>query len=354
MDSTQNEDQEASLNALVFSGSHVLPFILHTAIELDLFNIIAKFGPEAYVSASEIASHLPTTNPDAPSLLDRMLHFFVTYSLLSYSPQMLEDGRIVNTYALTPTCKFYTGKVEDGNLSFISRLHFHKATIESWLNVKDVILEGGNVFKKVNGMNFFEYMNKDEDFNNIFKKAMTGHSIVLMNEILEVYKGFEGVETLVDVGGGIGGVLNMIISKYPLIKGINFDLPHVVQSAPFYHGIEHISGNMFELVPKGDAIMLKDICHNWPDIDMIKMLKSIYKALPDNGKLIIIDALMPENPDSSNSSKYIARLDITMFTQLPSGKERSANQFEALIKAAGFANFKVVCVAIKAVMECYK
>ena len=59
-----------------------------------------------------------------------------------------------------------------------------------------------------------------------------------MKKLLENYKGFEGVSTLVDVGGGIGATLNMIISKHPTIKGINFDLPHVIQDAPTYPGIK--------------------------------------------------------------------------------------------------------------------
>ncbi|WCJ39220.1 O-methyltransferase family protein [Euphorbia peplus] len=356
MDPTQTHlDEEACLDAMIFSGSHVFPLVLHTAIELDLFNIISKFGPGSYVSASEITSHLPSTNPEAPALLDRMLHLFATHSLLSYEPRTLEDGRTEKTYALTPACRFFTGSVEDGNVSFISRLALHKTTIETWLNMKDVILEGGNLYKKVHGISIFEYMNKDKEFNNIFNQAMVGLSSVIMNAILAKYEGFEGVETLVDVGGGVGRVLNMIISKHPEIKGINFDLPHVVQSAPSYPRIEHVGGSMLEMVPKGDAIMIKDTCHNWTDTNVIKVLKNIHEALPNNGKLIILNAIMPENPETSKASKYVSRLDITMLTQ-PSGKERTAKEFEILTKAAGFANFKVACVAhgIWAVMESYK
>ncbi|RHN78896.1 putative methyltransferase [Medicago truncatula] len=76
-----------------------------------------------------------------------------------------------------------------------------------------------------------------------------------MKRILTLYKGFEGVSTLVDVGGGVGNALKQIISEYPSIKGINFDLPQVVQDAPTHPGIEHVEGNMFESVPSGDDIL---------------------------------------------------------------------------------------------------
>jgi len=58
-----------------------------------------------------------------------------------------------------------------------------------------------------------------------------------MKKILETYKGFEGLETVVDVGGGTGAVLSMIVAKYPSMKGINFDLPHVIEDAPPLPGI---------------------------------------------------------------------------------------------------------------------
>ncbi|KAK4849017.1 hypothetical protein QYF36_019884 [Acer negundo] len=77
--------------------------------------------------------------------------------------------------------------------------------------------------------------------------------------------GFENVKQLVDVGGGLGVTLKAVTAKYPHIKGINFDLPHVIQRAPNYPGVEHVGGDMFESVPKGDAIFMKWILHDWSD-----------------------------------------------------------------------------------------
>ncbi|EYU24255.1 hypothetical protein MIMGU_mgv1a022164mg, partial [Erythranthe guttata] len=70
----------------------------------------------------------------------------------------------------------------------------------------------------------------------VFDQAMSSYSIIVMTKRLEIYDGFEGIKSVVDVGGGTGAILNMIISKYPSIKAINFDLPHVIQHAPSYPG----------------------------------------------------------------------------------------------------------------------
>ena len=65
---------------------------------------------------------------------------------------------------------------------------------------------------------------------------MANRATLIMTKIVESYKGFEHMNSVVDVGGGHGVSLNIITSKYPHIKGINFDLPHVIQHASPYPG----------------------------------------------------------------------------------------------------------------------
>lgn len=106
--------------------------------------------------------------------------------------------------------------------------------------MKDTVLDGGIPFNKAYGMTAFEYHGTDPRFNKVFNRGMADHSTITMKKILETYKGFEGLTSIVDVGGGTGAVVNMIVSKYPSIKGINFDLPHVIEEAPQYPGIHHV------------------------------------------------------------------------------------------------------------------
>ncbi|KAL0452364.1 UNVERIFIED_CONTAM: Caffeic acid 3-O-methyltransferase [Sesamum latifolium] len=102
-------------------------------------------------------------------------------------------------------------------------------------HLKDAVVEGGSPFKRAHdGMSPFEYGAIDPEFNTAFNQAMYQQSTLIMKQILEKYRGLEveDLKTLVDVGGGTGATLNMIVSKYPFISGINFDLPHVVKDAP--------------------------------------------------------------------------------------------------------------------------
>ena len=60
-----------------------------------------------------------------------------------------------------------------------------------------------------------------------------------------------------DVGGGIGSAVAEIVKSFPHIKGINFDLPHVVATAPMYDGVKHVGGDMFQAIPNADAVFMK-------------------------------------------------------------------------------------------------
>lgn len=103
--------------------------------------------------------------------------------------------------------------------------------------LKDAVLEGGIPFNKAYGMTAFEYNAKDLRINRLFNEGMKNHSTIFTKTFLQLYQGFNDINTLVDVGGGVGATLSIITSKYPKMKGINFDLPHVIADALPYPGM---------------------------------------------------------------------------------------------------------------------
>ena len=92
-------------------------------------------------------------------------------------------------------------------------------------------------------MHIFEYARVDSRFNEVFNKAMYNQTTLVLKKILQYYKGFEQLRQLVDVGGGLGQTISLITSTYPHVKGINFDLPHVIEHAPSYPGIVSVYEN---------------------------------------------------------------------------------------------------------------
>nr|AMY61252.1 caffeic acid-O-methyltransferase [Ligusticum sinense] len=343
---TPSEAEEACLFAMQLATASVLPMVLKAAIELDLLEIIAKAGPGAYVTPNELASILPTSNPDAPLMLDRILRVLASYLVLKCKLIELPNGLLVRTYGLMPVCK-YLIKNEDGvSMAPLSLFVNDKIMMESWYYLKDAVLDGGLPFNKAFVMNIYDYTGTDPRFNMIFNQAMKDHSTIIMNKILENYNGFEGLGSLVDVAGGTGASLDIIISKYPTIKGINFDLPHVVKDASSYNnGVEHVGGDMFISVPKGEAIFLKWICHNWTDEECLKILINCYQALTDDGKVVVAESILREKPETSLVTKTVLHFDAIMLIDVPGGRERTEKEFEDLAKRAGFKHFHKSCCA---------
>ncbi|PON61117.1 O-methyltransferase COMT-type [Trema orientale] len=127
----------------------------------------------------------------------------------------------------------------------------------------------------------------------------------------------------------------MIISMYPSIKGFNFDLATILDKSPCHPGIEHCSGDMFASIPKGDAIFMKPI--------------------PDHGKVIVVDMVILEAPETSLAARSLFQFDLFMMNTNITGKERTAREFEGLAKEAGFSQIYLACSAYNfSVVELFK
>ncbi|KAL2345963.1 hypothetical protein Fmac_007248 [Flemingia macrophylla] len=333
--------------------SLVVPMALRSSLELGVFDILAKAGEGAKLSAKDIALEIGTHNPQAPAMLDRLLGLLVTHSFLSCSvPQQPPFHRL---YSLSRGSKYLVTDSHGVSLGSSVFLLLDEVFYKSWSELKGAIVEGGVAFDRAHGMNAFEYPSVDPRFNDVFNKGMMGITTQVMKRILELYKGFDHVTNLVDVGGGLGANLKLIISKYSHIQAINFDLPHVVQHAPDYPGVKFVGGDMFETVPSGDAIFMKWILHDWSDEHCLKLLKNCYKAIPDDGKVIVVDSIVSIMPETTTTAKSVLGSDLLMMTQNPGGKERTRQEFMELAKGSGFSRVTFICsVCGYWVMEFYK
>ncbi|CAK7349873.1 unnamed protein product [Dovyalis caffra] len=356
--SKDEQEQEESFSfAMQLALGSVLPMAMQAAIELEIFEIIAKAGPDAKLSGFDISKQMPTSNPAAPGMLDRILRLLASHGVLGCSLDLGAQGIHQRLFSLTPASRhFVRNENEDAvSLGPLMIMTQNKVYLESWSALKEAVLEGGIPFNKVHGMHVFEYSQVDSNFSKLFNTGMINHTTIVIKKLLETYKGLEGIKQLVDVGGGLGVTLDLITSKYPNIKGINFDLPRVIQNAPPFPGVEHVEGDMFQCVPQGDAIFMKWILHNWSDEHCLKLLKNCYKSIPSDGKVIVMDAVLTVMPENSAAARDTAHMDVFMLTQNHGGKERTQQEFVALAIGAGFSGVRFECCIYNFwVMEFFK
>ena len=75
----------------------------------------------------------------------------------------------------------------------------------------------------------------------------------------------------------------------------------------------------------------------------MKILENCYKALSNNGKVIIIDAILSMGFEMDLRSRVGYQYDLHMFAQTIGGRERTREELENLAKSVGFARLEVKC-----------
>ncbi|CAK9854799.1 unnamed protein product, partial [Sphagnum jensenii] len=340
---------------------------LKAAIELGVFEILAKAGASASqksLTAKEIADQLvrPTANGTAVNsgYLQRFLRLLASVNIVSESVAVVaaaEPGNFTSynthhqrSYALTPIGKYFVRGEDGSSLAPIILMGEDWVFKKAFDNLSAAVLDDSvDPFVRAHGKSEFQLNNDDPRVDKLFNTAMSSQSGIYMEAMLGAYHGFQDVNCLVDVGGCTGASLALITAKYPHIRGINFDLPHVVATAPTYPRVEFVGGNMFESIPSGDAIFIKAVLHNWNDEHCMTILKNCIKALPSSGgKVIVMESVLPDliNVQSENAgvkSMLGLRLDITMLAYNSRGaKERTLHEFQQLGNAVGFASVTVI------------
>jgi ubiquinone/menaquinone biosynthesis C-methylase UbiE len=213
-------------------------------------------------------------------------------------------------------------------------------------DLNEIVSTGESTFKKHAGMDVFEYMQSDPKLNELYNKAMTNTAMLVGAAMLSEYN-FEKAKCIVDIGGGEGILLAMILKKYKSLKGINFDLPHVVsESKKTFENfnvadrVELISGDFYNEIPTGgDLYFLKSIFHNINDLQCIDLLKKIKSVLPKNGRILIFEPIIEPN----NGKYSFAKLyDTQMLVSSVNAKERTKEAFFEIFEKAGFNHNRVI------------
>jgi len=185
----------------------------------------------------------------------------------------------------------------------------------------------------------FKYFAENPDEAAVFDRGMTSTSHTELAAVLRAYD-FSRFETIADIGGGRGHLLEAVLDKAPHVSGVLFDLPHAVSasSAQIGRRITVQAGDFFkDPLPACDAYLLKHVLHDWSDVESIKILKSVRRAAPRRAALLVIEAELPDEPERHPANW----LDVAMLCWT-SGRERTASEYAQLFATADFKLVRVI------------
>ncbi|QNP74673.1 methyltransferase [Streptomyces roseirectus] len=199
------------------------------------------------------------------------------------------------------------------------------------------IRTGLPAFDHVNGEELFAYLARHPEMNELFSGAMGNAAGQTQQSAVEAYD-LTGVRKLVDIGGAHGHLLASILARYPDLRGVVFDQPHVVPGAErvlaeagVLERAELVGGNYLESVPAGgDAYVISHVLHQLSDSEAIAVLTNIRRVMDPAGRVLVIDPLIPEG-DVPHPGKF---MDITMMA-LSKGRDRTEAEFVEVFGKAG-------------------
>ncbi|XP_060676160.1 acetylserotonin O-methyltransferase-like [Ziziphus jujuba] len=324
--------------------------VMKCAIELGIADIIENHGNP--ITLFELSSMLGCS----PSQLHRIMRFLVHRRIF------IETNTSQSTspsYSQTPLSRLLMKTGEHSMAAFVL-MESSPPMLAPWHCLSARVLgNGSSAFEAANGEDLWSYTIANPAHGQLFNEAMACGARVTVPAIVDKCSDmFEGIGTVVDVGGGNGTALGMLVKAFPWIRGLNFDLPHVVCAAKKTEGVENVGGDMFDCVPKADAVFVMWVLHDWEDDECIQILKKCREAIPkEKGKVIMVEAVILEKDDAKEEddlSDVKLMLDMVIMAHTNTGKERTLKDWVYVLGQAGFSRHTIRPIdAIQSVIEAF-
>ncbi len=264
------------------------------------------------------------TKPDA---LYRLLRALSSIGIFTESDQ---------SFALTPLGATLKSD-SPGSMRYAAMAQMGDDHSLGWGNGLHSLKTGEIAFDAAAGMSVWDYYAQYPELGRVFSQSMTSMGTAIAQAVAASYD-FSGFNTIVDVGGAQGSLISTIVRANPHLKGILFDLPEIIANVQVDQNIRPVAGNFFESVPTGgDAYMMRWIIHDWDDQKSSIILKNCHQAMPDHGKLLLIESILPPGNEPS-PAKFI---DVIMLL-MTGGRERTEAEYRSLLRSNGFELTRVI------------
>lgn len=320
MDATSPElEQQPQMPPQAIFAQMTMSFIVSQAISVAAKLYIADYLKDGAKSVAELAALTETHEPS----LYRLLRGLASAGIF----QKQADGRFSNS----PLSEILRS---DHPESFRAAAHMI-CDREHWNahgNMMQSVKTGEIAFEYTFGMPVFPYYAQNPEPAKVFDNAMTSFSISIANAVAATYD-FSEAQTIADIGGGHGLLLETVLKAAPQAKGILFDQPQVIAGANVSERVETVSGDFFAEIPvEADVYLMKFIIHDWNDEQSVTILQNLAKSAKPGAKALLVESVVEEDDNAPSMSKV---MDLNMLV-MTGGKERTANEYAELFEKTGF------------------
>ncbi|XP_055815135.1 myricetin 7/4'-O-methyltransferase 2-like [Solanum dulcamara] len=351
MSTSENTSIEL-LHAQAQIWNYIFNFISSSAIkcalQLGIPDVLYKHDKP--MCLSDLSAELSVVNSLKVTFLPILMRFLVQSGFLNQHEDL---------YFLTPASRLLA-KNESFNVRSLLLLNHGSVMSKAWTQLSDWFQnDSPTPFHTAHGKSLWDYIGEEKPsvLGDILNDALASDSRLNTNVLITECKHvFEGLTSLVDVGGGTGTVSIAIAKAFPNIKCTVLDLPNVIGDLKGSGNLDFIGGDMLDKIPHANAILLKCVLHNWNDEDCVKILKKCKESIPSRkkgGKVIIIDTILEDPKHNNEFIRAQHNMDMLMMV-LFAAKERIEKEWEKLFIEAGFIEYKIIpALGLRSLIEIY-
>ncbi|OKH25830.1 methyltransferase [Chroogloeocystis siderophila] len=295
--------------------------LIYAAAELGIADLLA----DGSKSIDELAQ---ATDTHAPSLY-RLMRSLASVGIFS------EYERY---FSLTPLAEFLQSDTPDSVRAAV-KFFGQDWHWNVWENLYYSVKTGKPAFEHLYGQGLFEYY-QDPEVARVSSESKASISQRAAQSLLANYD-FSSMTKVVDIGiYASASTIVALLQANPTLQGVLFDFPSAIaaatpaiESAQIGDRARLVAGNCLDSVPSdGDAYILMFVVHNWDDERAVKLLKNCREAMTADGKLLIVEMIMPPG-----NAPFVGKLiDLESLLTTPGGYERTEAQYRSLLEAAGF------------------
>ncbi len=311
--------------------------VLLSAVKLRLFTILA--GRSLKGSQIREILKLQTTQRHVYDWLDAL----VSMGFLKREG-LLDDA----LYSNSPDSNYF---LDQNKLSYLGGIleMSNNRLYPFWGSLEEALMTGmpQNESKGAgNNASVFSELYSDPARLQEFMDAMSGIQTTNFMVLASRFD-FGHYDSVADIGGADGSLCIQICRRHPDIACSSFDLPEVADVAArkisqfnLDNRIEVLAGDfMLDPLPEADVITMGNILHGLNEESKQFLLNKIYKALPKNGVLIVIENII-DNDRRQNTFGLL--MSLNMLIENGEAFDYTLNDFEGWASAAGFKKVEMM------------
>ncbi|ESU51850.1 methyltransferase [Streptomyces filamentosus] len=233
----------------------------------------------------------------------------------------------------------------------------HDVFQRNWLNLQESLDTGLPAFDTAFGRPVYDYLSGRPELAALFHAAMSKrHRPLEMAAAISAVYDLGRFSTVVDVGGGDGTLLAAFLDRYPHLTGTVLETEagaararETIAGSGLTERCRAVAGDFFAEVPKGaDLYLIKNVVLNWDDERAWTILRRVRDAMPDHGKLLIAEPVLPDTADADSlnhaalENPYLT--DLHMLVTI-GGRQRTRAEYTAICARAGLRVTDVVPLA---------